>query len=60
MATKAPAKDEDIHTSIYLPASLLSRIDDWAENHSKEKDGIRVTRKDAIRILVTRSLEVAK
>lgn len=42
-----------------LPSTLIARLDDYAKQLAIEQPGMRVTRTDAVRVLLTRALDLS-
>jgi hypothetical protein len=53
---EAMAEDTD-QVAFRLPKSLIKRLDDYAAPLEKEQAGMKVTRTDAVRVLLTRALD---
>lgn len=56
MPTNKP-NDEHTMVSLRFPRSLLEKVDRFMKVVEKENPGLKITRADAIRMLVTKGLE---
>lgn len=53
-------KNETISVAFRLEASLLERLDNHATRMTEQIPGMKFSRADALRVLVTRALDVAE
>jgi hypothetical protein len=53
---RAPALGNDSQLVVRLPAALVERVDEFAENMRAELPGTRFARAEAVRVLLTRAL----
>lgn len=51
--------DVNVQTAIRLPTSLIDGVDEYAERLRRRTPGIKITRSDAVRMLLLRGLEEA-
>ncbi len=57
----AKHKEEIMHVQAFrFPASLARRLDKHAERLARERPGLRVTRADALRMLLVEGLDAAE
>jgi hypothetical protein len=54
------ALGNDSQLVVRLPASLVARVDDFAEQMRSELPGTRFARAEAVRVLLTRALDQAR
>lgn len=48
---------QDSRVAFRLPADILERVDRYADKLARENPGMRVSRSDAVRMLLTRALD---
>lgn len=55
-----PLPEETQQTAFRLPRSMLERLDHYVTKLRKKQRGVRVTRADAVRVLLSRALDDAE
>lgn len=49
--------ENDRQVAFRLPSELVDRLDEHAEHLRRESPGVRITRADVVRLLLTRALD---
>jgi hypothetical protein len=56
MARRSEKREDEFHLSVRLSADLIREIDEEGQQIEQERPGLKVTRTDTVRVLLTEAL----